>query len=586
MKIHKVYSQPLIACFAAFAISGCVTTDQKTTIAPVAPALHSEFEEIDNGRSFYGPFLAATQAQQDSNHGMSAHFYMQALDADPSSRFVADRAFFQLLVSGRMEDAASLALKISQEPTTEEDDLVRLMYVLEAFKREDWQAVRDRMDKPISRGFGYIISPLLKAWSYGAEGNYAGASDILAELSKSKQLKPLAQEHSAYILDYLDRDMEAAVEYAALTHSDAPTSLQPAIAYAYLLYQNGDEDGARDFLGKQAVRFKNHAFLLREGNRITAGGKPTQAVATPRGAASMVFYRLATEFSQSNSPEAALVYYRIATYITPEVTDIYFMLGSLLERLGNVDGAAAALNAVPPSSPLRKLATARRIDVLRGGGRNDQAEELLRRGIARNPTDFDMLVGLADLLQQADKFAESIPYYDRAIASVGKPSRRDWVVYFSRGVSYERLGEWAKAERDLQSALTLSPDEPSVLNYLGYSWIDRGQKIAEAKAMIEQAVEARPEDGFIVDSLGWVYYLTGDYAEAVRTLEKAVRLEPDDTTINDHLGDAYWQVGRKIEARFQWQHALDGGVADDERQKILDKLEHGLSLTEPANRPS
>ncbi len=586
MKKYTIYSQSLKACVVALALGGCARPSQQLNSAPVAPVLHSEFSTVDEERSFYGPFLAATQAQQESNHGVSAHFYMQALAADPTSRFVADRAFFQLLVSGRMEDAAALALKITEEPTDDEDDLVRLMYVLEAFKREDWEAVRERMNIPISSGFGFIIAPLLKAWSYGAEGKLTDASEVLANLSKNERLQPLAQEHFAYILDYLDRDKEAAIQYAALTHGDAPVSLQPAIAYAYLLYKNGDEDEARNFLGKQAVRFNNHAFLLREGSRITAGGKPTQAVATPRGAAGMVFYRLATEFSQGNSPEAALVYYRIATYLTPEVTDIYFMLGTLLERLGNIDGAAAALNAVPPTSPLRKLATARKIDVLRTGGRNDQAEELLRNAIMHNSNDFDMLVGLADLLQQADKFSESIEYYNRAINLLPKPGPRDWVLFFSRGVSHERMGQWAKAERDLLSALSLSPEEPSILNYLGYSWIDRGQKIEQAKTMIEQAVEARPDDGFIIDSLGWVYYLTGDYAAAVKTLEKAVRLEPDDTTINDHLGDAYWQVGRKIEARFQWQHALDGGVSGDDRKVIVNKLERGLSITETANRPS
>lgn len=538
--------------------------------------MHSEFVGVDIDRSFYGPFMAATQAQQDSNHGMSAHFYMQALDADPTSKFVADRAFFQLLVSGRMEDAAELALRISEEETSEDDDLVKVMYALEAYKRQDWAVVRARMGGHLSSGFGFIIAPLLEAWSYGGEGNLPKAREVLAKLSQNKRLKPIAQEHLAYILDYLGKDEEAAEVYQTLTTSDAPTSLQPAIAYAYLLYQKGEERKARDFLGKQAVRFNNHTFLLREGSLITSGGKPTQAVATPRGAAGMVFFRLATEFSQGNSPQAALIYYRIATYLTPEVTDIYFMLGTLLERLGNIDGAAAALNAVPPTSPLRKLATVRRIDVLRAGGRNELAEELLRKGVQENPADYDMLVGLADLLQQMEQFSESIEYYDRAINTLRNPTERDWIIYFSRGVSYERMGEWAKAERDLQSALSLNPKEPSVLNYLGYSWIDRGQKIDQAKEMIEAAVKARPEDGFIVDSLGWVYYLTGDYAAAVKTLEKAVRLEPGDATINDHLGDAYWQVGRKIEARFQWQHALDGGISGEEREAILNKLEVGL----------
>lgn len=576
MKIASFLLQPLKVSLVALAVGGCTTSTQNPNIAPVTNPLHSEFAGVDEDRSFYGPFLAATQAQHDSNHYESARFYMEALDADPTSRFVADRAFFQLLVSGRMDDAAALSLKIIQAEDGD-DDLVRLMYTLEAYKRQDWAAVRERLGGAISSGFGFIISPLLTAWSHAGEGNLAEAQKALDKLALNERLKPLAQEHFAYILDYLGERELAAEQYVSLTSSDAPASLQPAVAYAYLLYQGGEEQKARAFLGEQAERFNNHTFLLREGNRIAAGGKPTQAVATPRGAAGMVFFRLATEFSQGNSPQAALVYYRIAAYLTPEVTDIYFMLGSLLERLGNVDGAAAALNAVPPTSPLRKLATARRIEVLRAGGKFALAEELLRQGLSEKPNDYEMLVGLADLLQQQDMFEESLVYYDQAIALVKKPVRRDWIVFFARGVSHERIGQWAKAEKDLETALSLSPKEPSVLNYLGYSWIDRGTKIEQAKAMIEEAVKARPEDGFIVDSLGWVYYLIGDYAAAVTTLEKAVRLEPDDTTINDHLGDAYWRVGRKIEARFQWQHALDGGVAEEDRQTIIDKIEGGLA---------
>jgi len=568
--------QSLKVSLLALLLCGCNTSAQNPDNAPVITPLYSEFSGVDVEPSIYGPFLAATQAQQQSNYSDSARFFLEALNADPASRFVADRAFYQLLVSGRVDDAARLAVKMSEQPTGTEDDLVRLMFVLEAFKREDWAEVRLRLQGQINSGFGFIISPLLEAWSYGAEDNLDAARQALDGMAQNVRLAPLAQEHLAYILDFLHRDEEAAIEYAALTKSEALASLQPAVAYAYLMYRSGDKDKARDFLGQQAVRFNNHSFLLREGARIANGAKPSQAIATPRGAAGMIFFRLATEFSQGNSPQAALVYYRIATYLTPEVTNIYFMLGALLQEMGNVDAAAAALNAVPPSSPLRRVATSRRIEVLRSGGRFELAEELLRNALVENPEDQRMLIGLADLLQQREMFEESIAYYDRAITQIKKASRPDWVVYFARGISHERTGNWAKAETDLQVALSLSPDEPSVLNYLGYSWIDRGQRIDQAKSMIETAVKARPGDGFIVDSLGWVYYLTGDYPLAVKTLEDAVKLEPDDTTINEHLGDAYWRVGRKIEARFQWQHVLDGDIDEDKRTMILKKIEAGL----------
>jgi len=568
--------QPLFATLIVLALGGCAPDRVGSGVASVPTSLRSEFNITDNDESFYGPFLAATQAQQDAEYGKSADYYLQALEADPGSRFVADRAFFQLLYGGRTKKAAELASKLVTQAQPEDDDLIRLMHVLRAYKQEDWPAVRERLGDYGDAGFGFIITPLLEAWSYSAEGDSEAAQHALGPLFKDERLKSIAEEHTAYIFDHLQRYKEAEQYYVALADAEPPVSLQPAVAYAHMLYRTGEKTKALGFLGKQVARFRNHNFLLREGSLITNGTRPTQLAATPRGAAGMVFFRLATEFAQGKSAQAAVLYARIASYLVPEVSDVYFLLGSLLEEEGNTDGAAAAYNAVPIDSPLRPLADARRIDVFQAGGRRELAEKLTRNMLQKTPDDIGLLVGLGDLLQQREAFEESLAYYDRAIAGIEKPKQSDWYVYFARALSYESLGNWPQTESNLQKALVISPNQPGVLNYLGYSWIDRGENIAEAKTMIESAAAARPDSGAITDSLGWVYYLTGDYAAAVVTLEKAVRLEPNDVTINDHLGDAYWRVGRTIEARFQWRHALDSGAEGDERAVIQQKLDIGL----------
>jgi len=568
----------LLAILLSVAVSGCGVQTVSPNVAPVPSVLYSEFKVQHDSDSIYGAFLAATQAQHDANYSKSADYFLEALAADPESKYVADRAFFQLLYGGRTERAAELAAQIAKGGFKEDDDLVRLMHVLGAYKAGDWPGVRTRLENGPLSGFGFLISPLLRAWSYGGEGDMDAAKLALVPLFEDKQLKSIAEEHTAYILDYAERYDEAETQYVLLTQSNPPVSLQPAIAYADMLYREGKGAKARTFLGEQLRRFKNHNFLLREGSLITKGKRPSQLAATPNGAAGMIFFRLATEFAQGKSLQAAVLYARIASYLTPEVSDVHFLLGELLEQEGNTDAAAAAYNNVPVGSIMRRLADIRRINVLRTGGRTDLAEELIRNRLRQSPRDVGMLQSLANILQQREAFEESIGFYNKAIEAISKTRANNWRIYFSRAMSYEGLENWEMAEKDLQQALKISPDQPAVLNYLGYTWIEKGLHIAEAKRMIETAAAARPDDGFIIDSLGWVYYLTGDYEGSVEVLEKAVRLEPDDVTINTHLGDAYWQVERKIEARFQWRHAIDSGAEGEELAELLKKLEVGVMV--------
>lgn len=562
---------------AALLLAGCATGEPDNRYAPVPNTLYSEFSRTATDASSYGSFVAATLAQQDSAFAASADYYLKALEADPDSQFVADRAFFQLLNAGRMDDAARIAVNMAERGTEEGgDDLVTILYVLEAFKREDWQEVRDRLDRSQMAGFGGLMTPLLRSWTHIAEDDLAAAERALAPMMVDQRLKPIADEHRAYMLDHLKNYEQAQVQYLLLANAAQPVSLQPFVAYAHMLARTGRSDEARSFLGKQAERFDNNQFLLREGLLITSGRPPSQTSANPRGAVGSMFFRLASEFSRGNSPQAAIVYLRVASYLTPELADIYFMLGNLMDQMDNPEASAQVYGSVPESSGLRRVAEERRINALRRAGRVAEAEDALRNGLRDNPDQVSYLISLGDILREREEFAEAIQNYTRAIEVSASVQQQDWFAYFARGVSYEQIDDWPKAEADFLRALQFSPDEPSVLNYLGYSWIDRGMRVAEAKHLIEKAVEQRPEDGFIIDSLGWVNYLTGDYEAAVGLLEKAVRMEPDDVTINHHLGDAYWRVGRFIEARFQWQHAIDSKPEEEELAELLVKLDMGL----------
>jgi Flp pilus assembly protein TadD len=231
---------------------------------------------------------------------------------------------------------------------------------------------------------------------------------------------------------------------------------------------------------------------------------------------------------------------------------------------------------IPQSSPLHRNAEIQIASDLDALDRNDEAKKRLEKLVADHPKDNEAILALANILRGRKQFAECADAYSKAIANIPTPEKANWVVFYFRGICYERSKQWPQAEADLKKALQLYPDQPLVLNYLGYSWIDQGVHLDEGMNMIRRAVEQRPDDGYIVDSLGWANFRIGNYDEAVKDLERAVELKPDDPTINDHLGDAYWRVGRVLEARFQWTHARDLKPEPEDLPKIEVKLKSGL----------
>jgi Flp pilus assembly protein TadD len=238
---------------------------------------------------------------------------------------------------------------------------------------------------------------------------------------------------------------------------------------------------------------------------------------------------------------------------------------------------------VPQSSPLRRNADIQLAVDLDAIDKTDEAKQRLQKLLKERPTDIDAIMALGGILRGRKDFAECAQVYSKGIATITDPARPNWLIYYFRGICNERAKNWKDAEADLKQALKLYPDQPHVLNYLGYSWIDQHVNLDEGMQMIRRAVEQRPDDGYIVDSLGWAYYRLGNYDEAVKNLERAVELKPDDPTINDHLGDAYAKTGRNLEAQFQWSHARDLKPEPDDLAKIKQKLATGIVEEEPSS---
>ena len=308
----------------------------------------------------------------------------------------------------------------------------------------------------------------------------------------------------------------------------------------------------------------------------TAAAKLPRLVTSAQAGGAEALYGLGASLGRRGGEDLGLVYLQLSLYLTPNHPLALLSLADLYESLKKPEMAIKIYERIPANSPLHRNAAIQMASDLDALDRGAEAEKHLDAIIQNDPKDLEAIMALGNVLRGHKKFAECADAYSKGVALIDKPVKANWVMFYFRGICYERSKQWPKAEADLKKAIELFPDQPHVLNYLGYSWIDQGINLDQGMAMIKKAVQQRPDDGYIVDSLGWAYYRLGNYEDAVKQLDRAIELKPEDPTINDHLGDAYWRVGRRLEAKFQWAHARDLKPEPEELPKILAKLKDGL----------
>jgi tetratricopeptide (TPR) repeat protein len=313
--------------------------------------------------------------------------------------------------------------------------------------------------------------------------------------------------------------------------------------------------------------------------RIASGQIPAATVGTVKDGLAEALFDLASVLNQRDTQDLALVYARLALGLSPKYVLAQLLIAEIAEAEGRLSEALAVYRTVDPGSPLGWSARLRAAELLDQLDRTDEAVAELNKMAAERPDAAQPLIELGDILRGRNRFPEAVTAYDGAATRSEPLDGRSWSLLYSRGIALERSGQWPRAEADFLKALDLQKDQPLVLNYLGYSWVEKRQHLDQALKMIERAVELRPNDGYIVDSLGWAHFQLGDYPQATQYLEHAIELLPEDPTINDHLGDAYWRAGRLAEARYQWHRALQFQPEADEIKTIDAKLDKGL--TEP-----
>jgi tetratricopeptide (TPR) repeat protein len=529
----------------------------------------------------FGEYLAGRHAQQERDFPAAAAWYDKAIIADPDSPELINRTFLMALGSGNFDHARSLAPKVLKLDAS--DGLAQLAMTIDRLKAGDNTGALQHAGTLPKDGVHRFIGPLALAWTRMAAGDLAGADTALQGLDKFNGFEPFKTFQLGLLYDFAGHPDKAAGFYDKTLSNTNQLNWRLTDAIANFDERHGKADAAKALY--QKFMSQNVGSEIAQSVLASRIGVPKPLIANAKEGLAEAMFDLASVLNQSETLDLALVYDRVALELQPDFGLAQLLLADVLSAQNEPEQSLAVLEKIARTSPYfwsARLRIAANLDTL---DRADEAIALLRAMAAESPKSVGADVQLGDLLRNKKRFPEAVVAYDEAVQRAATEGFADrWTLFYDRGVAHERSGQWQSAETDLLHALELKPDQPLVLNYLGYSWIDRGEQLDRGLKMIEKAVELRPEDGYIVDSLGWAHYRMGDYAGAVQYLERAVELVPSDPTINDHLGDAYWQTGRMIEARYQWRRALQFGPEKEDIRPIEAKVENGLAPPAPTER--
>ena len=521
-----------------------------------------------------GSYLAARHASVERDAASAAAFYRSALRTDPKNNELLDRAFISSLADGDIDEAVKLADRILTMDKA--NRVARLVVGVRDLKQKKYPAAQLNINQSIRGPITDLVATLLSGWaSYGAGDAKAAVANI--DKLTGPEWYPIFKDlHTGMILEISGKDKDAGTRFERAYKLD-DSMLRVSDAYARWLSRNKDGAAAAGIYEAFDKKLPRHP-LVQEGLRDTkAGKKLPPLVDSAQAGAAEALYGIGATLTRRGGEDLALVYLQLALYLQPSHPLALLSLADLYESVKKPQMAIKVYERMPASSPLKRNAQIQLATNLDAADRSDEAIKILKGVTAEAPKDIEAIMALGNIERGRKKFSDCATTYTLAIdAQPGVSDKNTWVTYYYRGICEERSKQWSKAETDMRKALELQPEQPHVLNYLGYSWIDQGINLDEGMKMIRRAVDQRPDDGYIVDSLGWAFYRIGNFEDAVKNLERAIDLKPEDPTINDHLGDAYWRVGRTLEAKFQWAHARDLKPEAEELPKIEAKIANGL----------
>ncbi|THD83554.1 tetratricopeptide repeat protein [Aliigemmobacter aestuarii] len=520
-----------------------------------------------------GAYLAARVAGANRDFREAAMWFNRALLGDPANPAILEGAVLSHLSIGEVDKAAAIARQLQQTGINSQSAFMAL--IAEQAMKDDFAGIV--ADARAGRSVGRLFDGLSVAWAELGTGRMSEAIEAFDAVATADGLRIFGLYHKALALASAG-DFEGAEAILSSPEAEALTGVRRAvIAHAQILSQLERNPEAVERINAVFIPGQEPGMdALRA--RLEAGEPvPFDIARDAREGIAEVYFTLATALNGEADNSFTLLHSQVAAYLRPDHVEAHLMSAGLLSLQGQYQLASETYARVPPGDPTFHVAEMGRADALYASDKKEAAVEVLQALARSHGQLISVQKALGDMLRREERYAEAVPAYDAAIAAASATeSPEDWVLYYARAICHERLKDWEKAEPDFRKALELNPDQPQVLNYLGYSFLEMNTNLDEALAMIQTAVERQPDAGYIVDSLAWAYFRLGRYQDALEPMERASVLEPVDPIVTDHLGDVYWAVGRKLEARFQWRRALSFNPEEKDAERIRRKLEAGL----------
>ncbi len=580
---------PIMApVFAAGLLAACESLPETVEAGNPSdqPVLLAAAEGAETGgyllaRSPYGHYLAGRHADRQRDLSLAADFMLRALELDPENLPILARAFALAAGDGRHVEAIDLAkrlIRIRPDHAT-----ARLVLAVDAMLRGDYPDAEAQIAAMPGDGLAQVVSSIAGAWIALGDDNKQLALERVNALAEVNGFEAIYNLQMGLLLDVAGDTAAAEADYDQAREASGRPWLRLAVLAGNAYERLGHKDKAEETYREVLSRSPETTFFDPMLARLSRGERPEAEVADPLAGFAESLFNLGSLLGQERSEDMALIYTHLALRLRSSFDAAQVLKGEILQQQERGDEAVAAYEGVSEDSPYYWSVQLR---IAEEFGRQERIDDAVARFddlAARKPKHFEPLYYMGNLLRTQERFEEAVVAYDRALERIGEPQARHWSVLYFRGIALERTDAWDRAEADFLKALEFEPEQPYVMNYLAYSWVEKKMNLDKAKTMLYRAVELRPEDGYIVDSLGWVYYRVGEYENAVKYLERAVELRPHDPVINDHLGDAYWKVGREAEARFQWRRALSFEPEADIVPIIEGKLDEGLSPNKQSN---
>ena len=545
------------------------------TVTVVTGAMAASRFQGDSGLA--SAFLAGRHAEATADTERALQYLSRAVELDPNNQSILQSAYFLAVQMGDFNSAIPEARRAYEGAPSR--GISALLMTADYVKRGDFEHAWTVVDKiPVQNVAGFAL-PLLRAWVSAPTQPADKAIGQLQGLKNVRDSGPMVDLMTAQLNEFYGKSAEALARYDVIAGRVESETIAMMLMTAEGYDRLGKAAQAKALLAKfmavhpGVVSPTIDAYMELIGHNSFGKMTPQMGFANALYAASEM---LIASNPNDFGAQIGITFAQTALYVNPDLAIARRFIGTTLAAREHTEAANTMLATIKRGTPQYLEAQMQLSENLARVGKSAEATAILKTLIKDRPGWIDAHLAIGDIARREKKFAEAVEAYDGAVKLTPDSMPNAWVVYYTRGMAHERNKNWDAAERDFRKALQLKPDEPSVLNYLGYSYLDRGVNLKEGRKLIEQAYNKRPDDGYIVDSMGWAYFITGEYDKAVSTLEKAIESTPGDATINEHLGDAYWKVGRRAEARFQWERALVLGAEEPQRAIITAKIEKGL----------